>query len=200
VQWRHSDDRVGWSPLPPEQIIVEYRDEPDVWVFVRTNDFAAPRLARVLLPTREYATYVRQTVLVNQTVILDRRGFAVNPGIPATIIAAGLGRPVRTFDVRPRVFAGTAQIPGAIQVRAEDLRNRNFRSTATLTETRNTIQPSRDRSRQLEPLRAGEKGRLGENPPARRSVTASDSNRVNRNSNALSNRSNNKVAAARSPG
>jgi len=166
VQWRHSADYVGWAPLPPAQIVVEYRDEPDVWVFVRSRDFvAAPRLARVILPSREYSVYLQQTIVVNQTVILDRRGFAVNPGIPAAVIAADIGRPIRTFDVRPRIFAGTVQIPGAIQVRAQDLRNRNLRATTIVRETRNTVQPTRDGARQLQPLGANEQGRLGDNPP-----------------------------------
>jgi hypothetical protein len=166
VQWRHGGNYVGWAPLPPEEIVVEYRDQPDVWSFVRTRDFvAAPRLAAVILPERDYPVFVRDTVVVNQTVILPGgRGFAVNPGIPATVIAAEIGRPIRAFDVRPRVLAGTAQIPGAIEVRAQDLRSGRFRAEATVRETRNEIRPTR-RPTQLQPLAPGEQGRLGDNPP-----------------------------------
>ena len=39
VQWRGGSQYVGWAPLPPDEIVVEYRDEPDVWVFVRARDF-----------------------------------------------------------------------------------------------------------------------------------------------------------------
>jgi hypothetical protein len=168
VQWRHSREYVGWAPLPPEEVIVEYRDRPDVWLFVRTRDFVvAPRLAAVILPVRDYPVFVRDTVVVNQTVFV-REGarFAVNPGIPAALIAAEIGRPFRTFDVRPRVLAGTAQIPGAIEVRAQDIRSGTFRSQTTVRESRNEIRPTATaQQQQLQPLAPGEQGRLGANPP-----------------------------------
>jgi hypothetical protein len=47
VQWRRPGadvEYVGWVPLPPDEIIVEYVDEPRVWIFVRGRDFVAPRL------------------------------------------------------------------------------------------------------------------------------------------------------------
>jgi hypothetical protein len=166
VQWRHGGDRIGWAPLPPDDIVVEYRERPDVWIFVRERDFVtAPRLAAVILPVRDYPVLVRETIVVNQTVVF-REGtrFAVNPGIPATVIAAAVGRPIRAFDVRPRVLAGTAQIPGAIEVRAQDLRSGRFRAEPTLRETRNEIRATGSPQR-LQPLAAGEHGRLGDNPP-----------------------------------
>src|SRR5947209_20423817 len=57
-------------------------------------------------------------------IMLRERGpvVAVNPGIPPAIVAAAVGRPLRTFEVRPRILAGTAQIPGAVEVRSQDLR------------------------------------------------------------------------------
>jgi hypothetical protein len=166
VQWRHGKEYVGWAPLPPEEIIVEYRDKPDVWIFVRVRDFvAARRLVAVILPPREYSVLVRETVVVNQTVILREGGrFAVNPGIPPTVIAAMVGQPIRTYDVRPRVLAGTAQIPGAIEVRAEEFRSGRIAAEATVRETRNEIRPT-GRTPQLQPLASGEQGRLGDNPP-----------------------------------
>src|SRR5262249_18546008 len=48
VQWRQSnDDVVGWAALPPDDVVVEYRESPRFWVFVRTRDFIAPRVANV---------------------------------------------------------------------------------------------------------------------------------------------------------
>jgi hypothetical protein len=170
VEWRHGGDYVGWAPMPPDEIIVEYRDEPEVWIFVRIRDFAiSPRLVAVMLPVREYPNYLRETVVVNQTVLLRERGrFAVDPGIPPAIIAAAMRRPLRTYDVRPRILAGTAQIPGAIEVRDQDLRNagrnRNIGPQASVRETPNAIAPT-GRAPQLRPLAAGEQGRLGDNPP-----------------------------------
>jgi hypothetical protein len=163
VQWRHGGQYVGWAPLPPEEIVVEYRDEPDVWAFVRESDFiVAPRLAAVILPVREYPVFLRETIVVNTAVPVS--GFAVNPGIPPTVVAAEVGRPVPTFSVQPRVLAGTAQVPGAIQVHAQDLRGGTFRAQEVARQTQNVIRPGANVP-QLRPLAAGGGGRLGDNPP-----------------------------------
>jgi hypothetical protein len=164
VQWRRSDDVVGWAALPPDDVVVEYRESPRYWAFVRARDFVAPRAASVIISEREYPTYFRQTVVVNRSVIVSDRGprFAVNPGIPAAFIAARVGRPLRTFEVQPRVLAGTAQIPNAVVVREQDLRS--FRAQATVRETRTEIRPSQQVAPPRE-LGANERGRLGDNPP-----------------------------------
>jgi len=165
VQWRHGKEYVGWAPLPPEEIVVEYRDRPPVWIFVRGRDFAvAPRLARVILPTRDYPVFLRETIVVNRTVVLTDRRYAVNPGLPVAFVAAAIGRPLRAYEVRPRILAGTVRIPGAIEVRAQDVRNRNFRARVEARETQTVIRPAAQ-AQAPQPLAAGEKGRLGDNPP-----------------------------------
>ena len=167
VQWRRGTQYVGWAPLPPDEIVVEYRDEPDVWIFVRSRDFVAPRLVSVILPARQQDVFIHETVVVNQTIILRERGpaVAVNPGIAPAIIAAAVARPLRTFEVRPRILAGTAQIQGAAEVRPQDLRQgRAQRTQVTVRETKNVIQPSQNVP-PAQALAAGERGRLGDNPP-----------------------------------
>jgi hypothetical protein len=167
VQWRRGTQYVGWAPLPPDEIVVEYRDEPNVWIFVRSRDFVAPRLVGVILPARQQDVFIRETVVVNQTIMLRERGpvLAVNPGIAPTIIAAAVGRPLRTFEVRPRILAGTTQIQGAMEVRPQDLRQGRAQGTQpTVRETKNVIQPSRNVP-PAQPLAGGEHGRLGDNPP-----------------------------------
>ena len=166
VQWRRGDgdaEYVGWAPLPPDEVVVTYRDEPRFWIFVRGRDFIAPRIASVILPIRQYDVFIRQTVIVNRTVVIRDR-FAVNPGIAPNLIAKFSGRPLRTFEVRPVVLAGTAQIPGALQVRAQDVRSSNFRPQTTVRQTQNIVREA-DRVQAPQPLAAGERGRLGENPP-----------------------------------
>src|SRR5260370_38241260 len=126
--------------------MVEYRDQADVWIFVRSRDFVAPRLVSVILPARQQDVFIRETVVVNQTIMLRERGpvVAVNPGIAPAIIAAAVGRPLRTFEVRPRILAGTAPIPGAVEVRPQELRQGRARRTQpTVRETENVIQPTR---------------------------------------------------------
>jgi hypothetical protein len=165
VQWRRGATHIGWAPLPPDEIVAEYYDEPDVWLFVRGRDFAAPHLVSVILPVHEHHTFIHDTVVVNRSVLIRDRGpaFAVNPGIAPAIVAASVGRPLRNFDVRPRVLAGTAQIRGAVEVRSQDLRA-GRRERAQVTETKSTIRPVQQVPRP-QPLAAGERGRLGDTPP-----------------------------------
>ena len=171
VQWRYGEDHIGWAPLPPDDVVIDYRDQPEVWTFCRARDFEAPLIAGFIIARNEYPAFFRDTVVVNQTVLLRERGqFAVNPGIPPALIAAASGRPLHTFDVRPRILAGTGQVPGAIVVGPQQLQawrngggNRNF-AQASLRETSQTIAPARG-AQPLRPLAPGERGHLGANPP-----------------------------------
>ena len=168
VEWRRSNnnDVVGWAALAPDEVVAEYRESPRYWVFVRSRDFVSPRIASVIVMEREYPVFFRETVVVNRTVVVRDRGphFAVNPGIPAAYIAASIGRPLRSYEVQPRVLVGTAGIRGAVVVREQDLRRQGFRAQATVRETRTEIRPERNVSAPRE-LGAGEQGRLGDNPP-----------------------------------
>ncbi len=165
VDWRQGDDYVGWAPLPPDELIVAYDDDPAYWSFVRPRDLVAVRLAGAFLPLARRGEFLRQTVVVNRTVAMRDRHVAVNPGIAPARIAAAAGRPIRTYDVRPRILAGTAGIPGAIQVRAADLRRHDRTARETVTARRNgEIQPGRN----LAPVQAlgrNQNGRLGDHPP-----------------------------------
>jgi hypothetical protein len=51
-----------------------------------------------------------------------------------------------------------------MEVRAQDIRSGNFRNQATVRQTQNVIRPTA-RAPEPQPLAAGERGRLGENPP-----------------------------------
>jgi hypothetical protein len=156
---------VGWSAMPPDEVIEEYWEEPRVWVLVHTRDFTAPIVARVVLPLPEREVAIRETVVINRTVVVREQRFAVNPGIPPVLIAAEIGRPLRSYDVRPVVLAGTARIPGAVELRAEELRTaQSERIRVTARDTRNEIRPS-GRLPQIQPLRPGEQGRYFDSPP-----------------------------------
>jgi hypothetical protein len=168
VQWRRGGEYIGWAPLPPDdQVVVEYRDEPNVWIFVRDRDFIAPRIESVILPERRYSTFIRDTVVENRAVEFRDQHFAVNPGIAPGVIAAAVGHPIRSFDVRPHVLAGTGRIKGAVEVRADELgrlrENREaFRDTAR--ESQHEFRPMQQVPRP-QALGANERGRLGDNPP-----------------------------------
>jgi hypothetical protein len=169
VLWRHGRQHVGWAPLPPDEVIVEYREAPQFWVFVRERDLVAPRITEVILPRQEREVFFRDTAVVNRTVVLQDRRFGVNPGIPPTYIAAAYGRPIPSYEISPRVFAGTANLPGAVVVRADDFRNRErvreiARESTFVRQTTNAVAPARELPA-LQPLGANERGRLGALPP-----------------------------------
>jgi hypothetical protein len=169
VLWRHGGQHVGWAPLPPDEVIVEYREAPQFWVFVRERDLVAPHITEVILPPQEREGFFRDTAVVNRTVALQDVRFGVNPGIPPTYIAAAYGRPIPSYEISPRVFAGTANLPGALVVRADDFRNRErvreiARESTYVRQTTNTVAPARELP-PLQPLGANERGRLGALPP-----------------------------------
>jgi hypothetical protein len=176
VDWRYGDQYAGWAPEPPDEVIVEVQDEPAYWCFVGAGDLIAPSIATVLLPFDRRAEFFRRTALVNRPVMMrgPDRHFAVNPGIPPGNIAAIRGRPLPTYQVRPRVLAGTAVLPGAVQVRAADLgrdRERGNRPAARervamrdIIRSSSTVRPTRA-APQPQPLGRGEAGRLGATPP-----------------------------------
>src|SRR5205823_70155 len=166
VDWRRGDRYIGWAPLPPAELVVEIRNEPQYWVFCQPRDFLVTNVATVFLQPEP--VFFRRTVVVNETVVLHDRGFAVNPGIEPAFVAAAIGRPIPEYQIHPHVFAGTARLPGAIEVRAEDLHRPDFRQSlaqqANIRETNNAIRPESNFSRP-QPLAPNEHGRLGQNPP-----------------------------------
>jgi hypothetical protein len=164
VSWRRGHRHIGWAPMPPQQLVAAYRDEPEVWIFVRSGDFTAPRIATVLL--RPEPVFVRETVLVNRTVLVaDSGGFAVNPGIAPSVVSAVIGAPLRTYRVRPRVLAGTASVPNAVTVQASELKQQDTRvAEAVVQDTGTTIEPEKNVP-EPKALADNENGRLGENPP-----------------------------------
>jgi len=167
VDWRRGRDHIGWAAMPPDELVAEVRDDPIYWDFVPAREILAPRLVSVIVPFRESETFIRETVVENRTVFIHERNFAVNPGISPAIVAAAVGRPVRTFQVRPVVLAGTANIAGATTVQASQLRtNRTsvVRQATTVQQTSTAIQPARSVP-PPQPLARGANGRLGDNPP-----------------------------------
>jgi hypothetical protein len=160
VDWRRGGERVGWAPLPPEEILVEVEERPQGWIFVRDRDFVAPRIADVILPPRDYDVFIRDTVVVNRTIVEERESIAINPGIEPEFIAAAVGRPLVPVEVRPPVLAGTVGVSNAVEVHATEQR----RVPVAVTENRQaSIQPAQNIPPPA-PLRPDEKGRLGEHP------------------------------------
>src|SRR5262249_48902152 len=93
VRWRRGETAIGWSPMPPDDVIQEVEADPQVWLFVEPSDLVVPSLATYILPPERAVVFVRETVVVNQTIILREKGHIVcaNPGVPPSYIAAKIG-------------------------------------------------------------------------------------------------------------
>jgi hypothetical protein len=166
VQWRRGDRHAGWAPLPPREVIYDYDDNPDYWVFVSFNNFTAPNIRRVIVPRQERVVFIRQTVVVNRTIIVSGGSrIAVNPGIEPQIVAARVGRPIRVANVRPVVLAGTVGVQGAVEIRADSKDRKRERVRAEITERKETIAPAKDVPAP-KALAKDEEGRMGDRPPA----------------------------------
>ena len=84
--------------------------------------FGAPRLRTYFVPVYRRSVILRTTNIVNRTVPVHGGRLAVNPGIPPAFIARVSGAPVPTYRVRPRVFASTHGVSGAVQINRDELR------------------------------------------------------------------------------
>ena len=166
VTWRRGDQRIGWAPQPPDEIYVEIRDNPRYWVFVEPRDFVSVTLWTEVEPAWRHTELLQETVIVNRTVVVRERGpiIAVNPGIEPAIIAREIGEPIRTYEVRPRILAGTGEIKEAIEVRPGEAPGELKEKEAIVRETWNVIEPAKT-EQPPEALAPDEKGRLGERPP-----------------------------------
>ena len=163
VMWRQGTEQLGWAPMPPEPLLVDYRDESDVWIFVQPQEFFATDIASVLLPVDQIDVAFQNTVLVNQSLLVDG-GFAVDPGIEPAIVAASVRHTFNTYQVRPQVLAGTTALPNAIQMGQQQFRQARQLQTQGIRVTQNQIKPAAQIAKPA-PLAANERGRLGQHPP-----------------------------------
>jgi hypothetical protein len=196
VVWRRGHGEIGWAPMPPERLVVEYREDPHVWIFVRNREFIAPDLVSVVLPPREVDVAFRETVVVNETVVVHD-SYAVNPGIEPAIVAAAVGRPLHSFDVRPQVLAGTPAVPNAVQITSQQIQQHQVQRQASLRQTQTEIRPTRNVP-PPQPLSANEHGRLGQNPP--RAANAAPNTAAPNQTGQLPNREPGTNRAERQPG
>src|SRR5215475_4067389 len=122
VNWRYGDQYVGWAPLPPDELLGVFEAEPAYWTFVPGRYLAAPVLRAYYVPVYRRSVILRTTNIVNRTVPVHGARLAVNPGIPPAYVARVSGAPVATYRVRPRVFASTQGVCGAVQIDRDELR------------------------------------------------------------------------------
>ncbi len=161
VDWRYGDDYVGWAPLPPDDLIGVYEDDPTYWVFVQPRYLVAPRPRGYFLPPQRRAAALRGTRVVNRTLAVQGARLAVNPGIPAGFVAKVTRKPLPSYNVRPHVLAGTQGVSGAVVTKPG---GRGRVNSVSIQATTTTIKPSASVAAPA-PLGKDERGRLGPHPP-----------------------------------
>jgi Family of unknown function (DUF6600) len=177
VDWRYGDNYVGWAPMPPEEIIYEYDDNPTYWVFVSPRFLTAPRLRAYIVPQSRRSFVLRRTHVVNRTLRFERGRAAVNAGLSPAFVARVTRTALPTYRVRPRVLSGTQGVAGAVRVTPQQLgagrsggarRGRrpsaNRVNAVAVQPTTTTIKPAASAAAPA-PLGKGERGKLGSHPP-----------------------------------
>ena len=173
VDWRYGDDYVGWAPLPPDELIDAYDDDPAYWVFVAPRFLTAPRLHSYYVPRDRHAFVFRRSHVVNRTLRFDRRRAAVNPGVSPAFVARRTGHALPTYRVSPHVLSGTQGVAGAVRVGPQQLRatgprgrrpSTTHRHAATVQPTTTTIKAGTT-AKAPQPLDKNKRGQLGSHPP-----------------------------------
>jgi hypothetical protein len=177
VDWRYGDGYVGWAPMPPQEIIYQYDDNPIYWVFVAPRYLTAPRLHTYIVPARRRAFVLRRTRIVNRTLRFERSRAAVNAGLSPAFVARATRTALPTYRVSPRVLSGTQGVAGAVRVTPEQLRagrsggaqrgrrpSANRVNAVAVQPTTTTIKPAASAAAPT-PLGKGERGKLGTHPP-----------------------------------
>lgn len=124
VAWRRGDDAIGWAAMPPDDLIDDYDEAPDFWIFVPPRYLTDARPRAHILPSSRSLGALRATVVVSRTQTRSQGGIANNPGIAPAIVAAASRASIPAYRVTPRVLAGTKGVTGAVAVKPSDLARR----------------------------------------------------------------------------
>lgn len=110
VSWRHSEDAIGWAPLPPEARGRDGQSSDDeefgrgerfnrAWVFVRPRYFARPEMRRYVRPPSWNADLVVRSTPQSGFERRDRH--VRNRGLPPEDVERLSNRPVPRIRVAP---------------------------------------------------------------------------------------------------
>jgi hypothetical protein len=88
VTWRYGPDYIGWAPLGPYGVGLDYYAYPSIWFCVPGRYFHHPGVHRYFVPTARVPGIMRTTYFPG----VPRRGFYYSP--PAPYVALASHRPV----------------------------------------------------------------------------------------------------------
>ncbi|MEA3207709.1 MAG: hypothetical protein QOE70_766 [Chthoniobacter sp.] len=110
VSWRHSDDYVGWAPLPAEarwerdrgfSVVVDtqYDIAPSYYNFCHNYDFGAPVLRAVILRRTENVIFINRTINITNISYNTRSNCVFNGGLDYAVINRFARRPIPTLKL-----------------------------------------------------------------------------------------------------
>jgi hypothetical protein len=111
VSWRRANGYYGWAPLRPGITIgmsfnLGYRDD-DHWCFVHERDFGRRDIYRYHIDRRDFEPFVRNTVVINNTYIDNRRNVTYVSGPRRDEVEKFTGRRINSMSVRNENRPGT---------------------------------------------------------------------------------------------
>ncbi len=167
VDWRYGGDNVGWAPLPPDDLIDAYDEQPDYWVFVPLRYIGELQLRSHFVPRDRRTFLLRETHVINRPVHIEGQRLWVNPGLAPGFISGRTHVTLHAYNVRPRVFGATTGVQGAVTIRRDDLRTKGaVRRIAPITVQRTNVTIQATTSTAVpKALGKGEHGHLGSQPP-----------------------------------
>lgn len=141
VDWRHSEEEIGWRPLAPDEdwepsgslrIRAAYYDEPTYaprWIFVSPRYFVEPSIHLHLFPRTQSVVFLGRTRRVTTYRVVNQRIF--NTGLTISFVQRYAPRPIvaRRITVTETRFVR----PGASTTVINVYRPKALRTTTTTT-------------------------------------------------------------------
>jgi hypothetical protein len=153
VTWRRSTGYYGWAPLRPGITLsmsfnLGYRDD-DHWYFVRDRDFGRRDINRYYIDRREWDPIVRNSVVINNTYIDNRRNMTYISGPGRDEVQKYTGRRISNMSVRDDVRPGERLNNNQLRIyrpRVEGMGSTGTRPAPSRLSNINNIKPKEERN------------------------------------------------------
>lgn len=179
VIWRHTDEYLGWAPLPPGAVLVgglwEYHGRavavdfdfgltPGVFTFISYDHLWAPDYRVFVVPRERVTMIYRSSVVVNNCRV-DEHGRFVNEGLGRDHIARRAGREVTVVNTRDiqRQEEHTHFVERQNDIRSFKAGN-NIDATRRVAATRNFDSARPESAKREEPLVRNSRPATAEKP------------------------------------
>ena len=99
VVFRTSPEYIGWAPVPPHYTLGAsfHFGQPDLFVFVSSRDFLAPRIRARAFPAYRTRSVLRSTTIVNRITVENH--VVVNRGPDVRFVERATGRKIAVTPI-----------------------------------------------------------------------------------------------------